>query len=164
MTRPNQLARTLARFEALPTALRVRVVSLILGRIVPLVGTAGLRFEEVSARRVVVGIRNRRPVQNHIQGVHAAGMALLAETATGFSVGMHLPDDKLPLIKTMQIDYLRRAQGNLRAEAHLSAEQIARMHQQDKGEVTVAVRVTDAAGETPIEARMVWAWVPKTRR
>ena len=38
MTRPNQLARTLARFEALPTALRVRVVSLILGRIVPLVG------------------------------------------------------------------------------------------------------------------------------
>ena len=164
MSRPNQLARTLARFEGLPTPLRVRLVSLILGRIVPLVGTAGLSFEEVSARQVVVGIRNRRPVQNHIKGVHAAGMALLAETATGFCVGMHLPDDKLPLIKTMQVDYLRRAQGDLRATAALSPDQIAAMQTQDKGEVTVAVRITDAAGETPIEARIVWAWVPKTRR
>lgn len=161
--RPNQLSRSLARFSGLPQAIRPWLISLVLGRIVPLVGTAGLRFHEVSAQRVVVGIRNRRPVQNHIQGVHAAGMALLAETATGFALGMHLPDDKLPLIKTLKVDYLKRAQGGLTATAQLSAAQIQQVQTQDKGEVTVPVSITDESGGQPIQCEMVWAWVPKKR-
>ena len=129
----------------------------------PLVGTAGLRYEEITPQRVVVRIRNQRKVQNHIQGVHAAAMALLAETATGFCVGMNLPDDKLPLIKTMKIDYVRRSQGDMVAAASLRPEQIQQILSQDKGEVTVPVTITDASGEQPIQAEMVWAWVPKKR-
>ena len=33
--------------------------------------------------QVVMTLRNRTRVQNHIKGVHACGMALLAESATG---------------------------------------------------------------------------------
>lgn len=129
----------------------------------PLVGTAGLRYEAIDTERVVVSIRNQRKVQNHIQGVHAAAMALLAETATGFCVGMNVPDDKLPLIKTMKVDYLKRSQGDMRAEAHLTEAQIKQIRTQDKGEVTVAVKITDASGQEPIQAQMVWAWVSKKR-
>ncbi len=162
-TRPNQLSRSLAKFDKLPQALRPWAISFALGKIVPLVGTAGLRFHEVSGQRVVVGIRNQRRVQNHIKGVHAAGMALLAETATGFAVGMHLPDDKLPLIKTLKVDYLKRAQGSMTATAQLNAAQIQQITTQDKGEVTVPVRITDESGGEPIQCEMVWAWVPKKR-
>jgi len=104
MSFSNNLGRVVSKFEFLPPNLRSTVISKIFGRVVPLVGTAGLRYEELTPERVVVSIRNRRPVQNHIKGVHAAGMALLAETATGFVVGMNLPDDKLPLIKTLKVD------------------------------------------------------------
>ncbi len=158
-TRPNQLSRSMTKLGRLPTWF----ISFVLGRLVPLVGTARLRFDEVSAQRVVVSIRNRRRVQNHIKGVHAAGMALLAETATGFALGMHLPDDKLPLIKTMKVVYLKRAQGHLRAVAQLNAEQVQQVLAQDKGEVTVPVTVTDATGAEPIQCEMVWAWVPRQR-
>ena len=160
---PNKLARTVAGFQRLPRGLRTWATSFALGRVVPLVGTAGLRYEEITPQRVVVRIRNQRKVQNHIQGVHAAAMALLAETATGFCVGMNLPDDKLPLIKTMKIDYVRRAQGDMVAAASLRPEQIQQILTQDKGEVTVPVTITDASGEQPIQAEMVWAWVPKKR-
>ena len=34
---------------------------------------------------------------------------------------------------------------------------------QDKGEVVVPVTITDASGESPIQAEMTWAWVPKKR-
>lgn len=163
-TRPNQLSRTLARLQGLPAGLRVPLTSFVLGNVVPFVGTAKLRFEEISSRRVVVSIRNRRKVQNHIKGVHAAAMALLAETATGFCVGMNLPDDKLPLIKSLKVDYLKRAQGNLRAVAELRPEQIHLIITQDKGEVTVPVSITDDSGGEPIQCEMIWAWVPKTRR
>ncbi len=128
-----------------------------------MVGAAGLSFEELSAERVVVSIRSRRNVQNHIAGVHAAAMALLAETATGFCVGMSVPDDKLPLIKSMHVDYQRRAQGGLRAVAQLTAEQREQILTLEKGEVRVAVTVTDESGREPIAAEMIWAWVPKKR-
>jgi acyl-coenzyme A thioesterase PaaI-like protein len=111
----------------------------------------------------VVSIRNRRPVQNHIKGVHAAAMALLAETASGFLVGMNLSDDKLPLIKTLKVDYLKRTKGDMRAVATLSEEQKQQIYHQPKGEVSVSVIVTDESGEEPIRCEMLWAWVPKKR-
>ena len=163
-TRPNQLTRNLARLQGLPGGLRPALMSFLLGNVVPFVGTASLRFDEVSHQRVVVTIRNRRKVQNHIKGVHAAAMALLAETATGFCVGMNLPDDKLPLIKSLKVDYLKRAQGDMKAVAQLRPEQIQQILTQDKGEVTVPVSITDGSGGEPIQCEMVWAWVPKARR
>ena len=161
--RPNQLSRQLARFSGLPAVLRPGLTSFLLGQVVPMVGTARLHFEEVSSQRVVVTIRNRRKVQNHIKGVHAAAMALLAETATGFCVGMNLPDDKLPLIKTLHVDYLKRAQGDMKAVAQLSPEQIRMILTEDKGEVTVPVSITDESGQSPIACQMVWASVPPKR-
>jgi acyl-coenzyme A thioesterase PaaI-like protein len=164
MSQPNQLARTVARLDALPVGLRVWLRSWMLGKLVPLVGTAGLRFDEIGTSQVVVSIRNRRPVQNHIKGVHAASMALLAETATGFCVGMNLPDDKLPLIKTLKVDYHKRAVGAMKAVACLRPEQVQAILTQDKGEVTVPVTITDESGQEPIQCEMVWAWVPKQRK
>jgi len=72
---------------------------------VPFVGTARLQVETLEPERAILSVENKRRVQNHIDGVHAAAMALLAETATGFVVGMNLPDDTLPLLKSMHIDY-----------------------------------------------------------
>ena len=88
-------------------------------------------------------------------------MALLAESATGFLVGMNLPDSRLLLIKTLKVDYRQRVVGGLTAEASLTAEQIAAIAQQDKGEVWVSVTVTDETGNAPIECAMLWAWVSK---
>ena len=102
-------------------------------------------------------------MQNHIGSVHAAATGLLAESATGFLVGIHLPDSKLPLLKQMQIDYIKRSSGDLTAVATLSDEQITAMHTEDKGEVTVAVTITDSANIEPVNAKMTWAWVPKKR-
>ncbi len=162
--RPNQMSRMLSKLDGLPAGLRQWLTSKMLGRVVPMVGTAALQFEEVSSQRVVVHIRNRKPVQNHIQGVHAAAMALLAETATGFCVGMNLPDDKLPLIKTLKVNYLKRAQGDMKAVAQLRPEQVEQILTLDKGEVTVPVQITDSSGAEPIQCEMVWAWVPKQRK
>jgi len=91
-------------------------------------------------------------------------MALLAETATGFVVGMNVPDDKLMLLKSMKVSYFKRAQGDMRAVATLSPEQVGRMFSEDKGDVLVDVVVTDESGESPIACEMVWAWVPKKRK
>ncbi len=159
----NALTRNIGRLSFVPQALRPGLISRLFGKVVPFVGTAGLLYESLSSEKVVVSLRNRRPVQNHIKGIHAAAMALLAETASGFVVGMNLPDDKLPLIKSLKVDFLKRTQGSMKAVATLTPEQITLIRTQPKGEVLVETLVTDESNEPPVRCEMLWAWVPKKR-
>lgn len=157
----NRLSRLFLWCFRLPTAWRLPAAGFLFGRAVKFFGTAGIEITELSQARVAMRIRNRRKVQNHIRGVHATAMALLAESATGLVVGLNLPDDRLPLLKSMQIDYLKRAQGDLQAVASLSEAQIKAIRNDERGELDVPVCITDSAGETPISARFVWAWRSK---
>jgi uncharacterized protein (TIGR00369 family) len=158
MTASTRLSRAIDRVEKLPGPMRTFARSFAIGRVVPFVGTAGLRIEQLDRERCVITLANRRRVQNHIGGVHATATALLAETATGMIVGMHLPDTKLPLLRRLDIQYLKRAEGAVRAEASLRAEDIARMQRDDKGDVLVPVTVADSAGTVTVECAITWAW------
>lgn len=159
---PNRLQRHLSQLERLgPLAGFMR--QRILRRAIPFTGTAGLEFLELSSDRVVLALPNRRRVQNHIRGVHAAATALLAETASGLALGMHLPDDRLPLLKSMEIRYVRRANGGLIATAELPSAAIERICREEKGDVEIPVDVRDADNEQPVECVMTWAWVPRKR-
>jgi acyl-coenzyme A thioesterase PaaI-like protein len=157
----NRMSRLVSRLDLLPAPLRAALQSYLLGNRVPFVGTARLKFEEVSGQRVIVSLSNRRRVQNHLKGVHAAAMALLVESATGFALGMHIPDGKIPLLKSLKVNYIKRARGGLRAVAELSAEQVSALLEQNKGEVEIPVSVTDETGRTPIQCEVVWAWIPR---
>lgn len=159
----NRLSRAVALIGKLPSLLQPPALSLLFGSQVKFVGTAKVRVLEITPNRAALCIANRRKVQNHIDGVHAAAMALLAESATGFLVGMSLPDDKLLLIKTLKMDYLKRATGALKAVATLTHDQIEAIRTQEKGEVLVAVTVTDSADIEPIRCEMRWAWMSKKR-
>ncbi|WP_293932332.1 DUF4442 domain-containing protein [Iodobacter sp.] len=164
MSRPlNKMSRIAAKTASLPQGLRSFILTKLFGRIVPFLSTASVQFEEVSAARLVVSLKNRRKVQNHIKGVHAAAMALLAETSTGFVMGMNVPDDKLLLLKSMHVDYQKRSQGDMRAVATLSDDQIELLHSTEKGNFSVNVEISDESGEAPIQCEMVWAWLPKKR-
>lgn len=129
---------------------------------VKLVGTTKIKIIDTDLQTVTFFVKNRTRVRNHIGQVHAATMALLAESATGFVVGLNLPGDKLPLIKTMNLKYVRRSVGDMTAVARVSDEQIISMQTQTKGDCIVEVVVTDESGEEPIICEMNWAWVKKS--
>jgi acyl-coenzyme A thioesterase PaaI-like protein len=161
MASPNRLQRSLSRLDLLPGLLRAAARSFLLRRAVPFTGTAGLQFVALTPDQSEIRVANKRQVHNHIGGVHAAAMALLAETATGMVVGMNVRDDCLPLCKTMKVRFRKRSTGGLTARAKLSGDQRSLMAIETKGEVVVEVTVTDEAGEQPIECEFVWAWIPR---
>ena len=161
---PNRLERQLERLSEVPAFARSWFRSVVLRRAVPFTGTAGLDFLQMGRERVEIGIKNEKKVRNHIGGVHASAMNLLAETATGMVVGMNVRDDCIPLAKELKMAFKKRATGSLRAVATLNAEQRALMQASDKGEVNVPVVVTDEAGVNPVECELVWAWIPSGPR
>ncbi len=160
---PNRMQRQLARLSGLPRALQAPARNWVLRRAVPFTGTAGIEFVTMQPERVEVRLRNHRAVQNHIRGVHASAMNLLAETATGMVVGLNVRDDCLPLAKAFEMAFRKRATGGLRAIATLSPDQRQAMQASDKGDVTVQVTVTDDADIEPVTCSFTWAWVPAQR-
>jgi len=156
----NRLEKLVQKLQKYPKPM----LSFAIGRTVKFVGTAGIKFEEMTTDRVIATIQNKKKVRNHIGQVHAAAMVLLAETVTGMVVGMNLPDDKIPLIKSLKTNFVRRSTGAMRAEAWLDDQQKQLILTTDKGEVLVKVKVTDEVNETPIECEMLWAWIPKRKK
>ena len=161
----NRMASTIRKMEnVLPKSLHPLGYTFVFNNMVKLAGTAGLRVAKLTGREVEVSLKNKRRIRNHIGGLHACSMALAAESATGMIVGMNVRDTHIPLIKAMNIKFVRRCQGDIRAKATLSEEDYERIHEEDKGDVTVEVTVEDESGQEPIEAEMVWAWVSKDRK
>ena len=134
-----------------------------MGRVIPFAGTAGTRVEKLTPTECIIVMRNRKKVQNHIGSVHAAAMGLLAESATGFMTGMSVPDDRIIVIRSMKLEYLKRASGDMKAVASFTDEQLAYVKDNEKGEIQVPVKITDETGTETVKATMIWAWTPKKR-
>lgn len=157
----NPLRTFVDKVNQYPTWLSAKLMTWVFRYKVKLAGTTGIEILYTDGKTANFRQKNRRKAQNHIGSVHAAAMALLAESCTGFIVGINLPGDKLPLIKRMDLNYVKRATGDMMAVASLTDEQITLMQTAEKGEVNVKVQVTDATGIEPVECEMIWAWVAK---
>lgn len=157
------LQTAIGNINKLPTALQKTALTRLFNTVVPYTGTSGVLVHKLTARECIVEIKNKRRARNHIGSIHAVAMALIAETATGYPVAMSLSDKCVPVIKTLNMEYQKRIHGALTAHAKLSDEQIQAIKTQDKGEVTVAVTLTDESGREPVQATMTWAWTPKRR-
>jgi acyl-coenzyme A thioesterase PaaI-like protein len=158
---PNPLRKFAERALSYPHWIGMRLLTFVFRYKVKLVGTTKLQILDTDLQTVTFFVKNRTKVRNHIGQVHAATMALLAESATGFVVGINLPGDKLPLIKSMDLKYVRRSEGDMTAVARVTDTQIEIMQSQDKGDIIVDVVVSDESGEEPIICQMNWAWVTK---
>ncbi len=159
----NRFSRLIKKIQFLPKVIQPWALTKAFCHKVKFAGTSGIDIRSVSNNRVEIKLANRKKVQNHIGGIHAVAAAVLAESATGIVFGMNVPDNCLPLLKSMQIDYQRRMQGGLTAVATLSSQQRQQITSTEKGAIVIPVEITDESNEQPICCQMEWAWVLKKR-
>ena len=164
MSKKNKMNGIISKINSLPDFVRVKALSTFLGKFVKFTGTTGIKIEELTDKRAVITLKNKKSVQNHIGSVHAVASILIAESATGYLIGMNIPDSSVPVIKTIKADYVKRAKGDMKAVASLTNKQVEQIRTQEKGETVVKVTVTDADNKEPILMEMVWAWTPKKRK
>lgn len=162
----NQFTKILAVTKYLPTAVRASVLTKAFGKVVPFVGTAGVYYETVTPNQVVVSLNNDKAVQNHIGSIHAVAVTLLAETATGFILGLNLPSDRILLVKSYQVNFYRPLKkGQVAAVATLTDAQRQHILDTPKGEMVIPCVIDDRESDSnrdPITVEMIWAWIPKS--
>ena len=162
----NQFTKLLSVTKYLPASARSSILSKAFGKVVPYVGTTGVYYETVDPNQVVVSLNNTKAVQNHIGSIHAVAITLLAETATGFILGLNLPSDRILLIKSYSVNFYRPIKkGQIAAVASLSDEQRLDILNTPKGEMVIPCVIDDRESDSerdPIVVEMTWAWIPKS--
>lgn len=162
----NQFTKLLSVTKYLPATARSKILSKAFGKVVPYVGTTGICYELVDPNQVVVSLENDKAVQNHIGSIHAVAITLLAETATGFILGLNLPSDRVLLIKSYSVGFYRPIKkGQIAAIASLSDEQRQHILDTPMGEMIIPCVIEDRESESdrdPITVEMTWAWIPKS--
>lgn len=161
MLKKSRIARAVDQVERLPAFARERAFNFLIGRAVPFVGTSRLRITKATKNEWVAVLDNRRKVQNHLRQIHACGMILIGETIGVMIMAMNLPDDRIPLVKNIGADFVKRSTGKMTGVVRLSDEQIALIQREPKGEITLDVEVTDEADVNPVLLRITAAWVLK---
>jgi acyl-coenzyme A thioesterase PaaI-like protein len=164
MAATNPFVRIADRYAEAPPRLRRPLVTKAVGEVIPFVDTAGCFVEAYTPRRVAVRLDNERAVQNHLGGLHAAALALLAETASGLVVALNVPDGSSPLLRTMDLAFDQFARRAVQAEATLTGEESTQIESRPLGQIEVDVTLTAPDDDTTlVSGPLTWAWLPEER-
>jgi len=164
MPSSNPFVRIADRYAEVPPRLRRPLVTKAVGETIPFVDTAGCFVEAYRPRRVAVRLDNEQRLRNHLEGLHAAALALLAETATGLVVALNVPDGSSPLLRTMDVSFDEFARSAVRAEATLTDDEGAQIQSRPLGQIEVDVTLTAPDDDTTlVSGTLKWAWLPEER-
>jgi len=159
----NRASRLIHAINKLPESFSNAILSIGFGFVAKIFGTTGIRVRSIKQDQVELYLPNRKKVRNHF-GTVAAGVAILhAETASGIVMGMNVPDNCLPVLKSVQFNFPKRMHGGLTATSWLTDKQLEQIKNSDKGEMIVQTRIIDDSGREPVNGSFTWAWIPKSR-
>jgi acyl-coenzyme A thioesterase PaaI-like protein len=120
----------------------------------PYFATIRPAIAELRRGRCEVRLRKRRAVENHIGTVHAIAICNLAELAAGLASDVTVPATHRWIPKGMTVEYLRKAETDVRAVAEL--ELLPALGA--SAELPVFVTAFDASGEAVFRAT-IRMWV-----
>ncbi|MGI9303388.1 MAG: hotdog fold domain-containing protein [Gammaproteobacteria bacterium] len=120
----------------------------------PYFGSIRPKFTELRPGYCEVHIKKRRAVLNHIGTVHAIAMCNMAELAGGTMLDATIPSTHRWIPKGMTVEYLKKAQTDLKAVAALNPLP----EFGPAAELPVTVNVVDAGDQTVFRA-VIAMWV-----
>lgn len=125
--------------------------SRLIGFAVPYSGSIGARVVSLRPGHVVLTLRDRRAVRQHLGAVHAIAIANLAELASGMAMLASLGPDTRGIVTEITIRYHKKARGLLCATGTATPPQVT-------GPVESGARaeIHDQAGDLVAEAAVTW--------
>jgi len=139
---------------------------------VPMVGTLGMEYLELSPDHAVVRLPDDARWHNHVGGLHAGAMFTLAETASGAIVLANYGEmlgEVTPLAVEATIRYLKVARGPVTATAHMASKAdavIATLKAGGRPEFHVEVELTTGEGDEKLvtgAVTVLWTLKPNKR-
>lgn len=127
------------------------IFSFFLGRIAPYTGSIRPRVLDLRAGYARVAMGDRRAVRNHLDSIHAIALLNLAEVTSGLALNYGLPGHARAILTHLSIDYLKKARGDLVAEASVPIPDGL-----EREEIELETLLRDAEGSLVARATARW--------
>lgn len=131
----------------------------VLGRMVPYSGTIRPRVVELEPGRVVVSIRERRALRNHLRSVHAVALANLGELSSGLAMTLRLPAGVRGIPTRIDTEYLKKARGTITAVGRAEPPDEIR----DAVDAIATAEMSDETGDVVARTTVRWRLSPEGR-
>jgi len=123
------------------------VFSRLVGRMAPYTGSIHATVSVLRSGYAEVDMADRKAIRNHLDCVHAIALANLAELAGNVALAYSLPDDGRFIVSGMEIEYVKKARGTIKA---VGESPVPRTSVRAAYDVPVTLR--DASGEVVAKA------------
>lgn len=127
------------------------IFSWFVGVLIPYTGTISPRILELQPGFARVEMRERRRVRNHLGSIHAVALVNLAEFTSGLALTMGLPDTVRGIVRSITIEYTKKARGTVVAECRCTPPVVTA-----RTEFDVVSVVRDAAGDAVATTHVRW--------
>lgn len=131
--------------------------SVALGRTVRYTGSISPRVALLERGRVVVTMRDRAKVRNHLSSIHAIALINLGEVSSGLSMLSGLPDEARGIVTRLSIEYVKKARGTI-----TSACETPVPDWRSPGEHDVVAVLKDPDGDVVARVTARWKIGPKS--
>lgn len=125
--------------------------SKILGITVPYTGALGSQVQQLEPGHVIVTLKDRRGVRNHLQSVHAIALTNLLEVSTGLAVLSGMPDDARGILAGIETRFLKKGRGLLTAECRCDIPASS-----ERQEYLIEGEIRDSNGDIVATATARW--------
>src|SRR5262245_47751314 len=126
-----------------------RVFDRLLGLAIPYTGALGAEVVSLAPGHARVRLRDRRGVRNHLNSIHAIALANLAELTGNLALIYTLPADGRFIVTGLEIDYLKKARGEILAECRCEP-----LTSSEKREYLLQIELADTQGNVVARARL----------
>lgn len=131
--------------------------SYLVGRLAPYTGTISARVESLSPGHGLVSLKDRKPIRNHLNSIHAIALVNLGELTTGLALMNSLPEGMRGILVHIEMSYHKKARGTLVAECFCNVPAQASIEYEEK--VTADIR--DREGDVVATAVATWLIGPE---
>ena len=94
-----------------------RLFSTLVGNFIPYTGSISPLVTSIEDHKASVFLKDRRAVRNHLDSIHAIALANLGEFTTGLCVISQLQEKSKAILVKIEIEYLKKARGDLLSTA-----------------------------------------------
>ncbi len=97
-----------------------KIFSRIVGHLIPYTGSIYPHVVKIEAGSTEIRLYDTRRVRNHLNSIHAIALANLGEFTGGLAVLTAVPKGTRFIIRSLKVDYLKKARGTLTARAQVT--------------------------------------------
>jgi len=124
----------------------------LLGFFVPYSGSIKPHIMTFEPGMVVIEMRDRRAVRNHLKSIHAIALANLGELSSGLAMLSILPASARAIVIHLEITFKKKARGNLIVGSKVEAFQEIT----ENIERVVSATICDADDDVVAEVNVTW--------